>query len=123
MSKEWKCAECVKHGTDACYNGSKYEHDDCNYKLIDVDYAYEQGRKDATEELAEFVMIDFALLFTKEELIEQFNKYIKRMRCCRRCAKCEYDKSYTYPYKCTDSGKRMTEESAEDRSCERWSRK
>lgn len=46
MSKEWKCVECVKHGTDACYNGSKYEHDDCNYKLIDVDYAYEQGRAD-----------------------------------------------------------------------------
>lgn len=53
MSKEWKCEECEKHGTGACYNGGRYYHDDCQYMVIDVDYAYQQGRADAIDEYAE----------------------------------------------------------------------
>ena len=50
MSKEWKCEECEKHGTGACYNSGRYYHDDCQYMVIDVDYAYQQGRSDAIDE-------------------------------------------------------------------------
>lgn len=53
MKHKWKCEECVKHGTDACYNGGRYDHDDCKYMLIDVDYAYNKGRADRDKEIAE----------------------------------------------------------------------
>lgn len=53
MSREWKCVECVKHNTDACYNGGKFDDDNCKYMLIDVDYAYQQGKEDREKELAE----------------------------------------------------------------------
>lgn len=52
---EWKCTECVKHGTDACFNGGKFDYDECKYMLIDVDYAYEKGREDAINECLSIV--------------------------------------------------------------------
>ena len=71
MSKQWECKDCVKQGTDACYfkevvDGYKYCHD----IVVDVDYAYAQGRADVIEEFVEMLTNDWGL----DIILAQSNK-------------------------------------------------
>lgn len=51
MSKQWTCNDCVVKDTDACYYGNPMLTDfKCDKRIVDVDYAYQQGRADAIDE-------------------------------------------------------------------------
>lgn len=47
------------------------------YTLSELEELKQQVRAEVIEELAEFVLYDFAPLFTKQELIQRFNEQLK----------------------------------------------
>lgn len=89
MKKEWKCKDCVKYGTDACFNGGRFDYDECKYKLIDCDYAYEQGRSDKYQE----IISEYMLLTEKQvaeiraDAIDECIKILLDMSCVKDCYK------------------------------------
>lgn len=81
MSKQWTCKDCVKQNTDACYftevlDGHKYCHD----IVVDVDYAYEQGRADVWTDIEKIINNMTNPIDTMRIIIEQ----LKEQKQCSR---------------------------------------